>query len=712
MLISLLAAAGTVYLGGRLARRLARPIPAPAPGHDVEVQPPAVPVAPPGAVPDVTSETDIDRAIRQRIVVSTGSLTLLVAGRLVAAPLLVPGLGLLLWSVADVLRYVVREWRDERRIGAGFIDGITVIGLIGTGYWVGSASIAVMASGVGWLTRRTERRSKADLAGLLAGQLRMVWLLRDGEPVAVDRDTLTPGDVIVVEAGMVIPVDGQVIEGMGRVDQQSMTGEARPVERGVGDAVLAATLLLEGRLLVEVRVEGVESAADEVIELLEQLDRSKDEGVSRAVEIIDRWVPRTLAAGAVAVPVIGPGGALVVLFSGIGYGLRYAGPVAMLNYMRLASRSRTLVRDGRALERLADVDVVVFDKTGTLTHETPRVRRVTACPPFDPGSILELVAAAERHQSHPIARALRAAAESAGLDARQIDAAAVRPGMGLQVTIEGRQVLVGSRRLLERAGVSLDLGRAIVAASGGDGIEVHVAIDGRYAGLVELRPQLRPEAHDVIAALRGKGPRRRQIVVLSGDHAGATRALAEEIGADRWHADVLPEGKARVIDALRAEGKRVCFVGDGINDTLALQSADVSISFHGASSIAESAASIVLLDGDLARLPDLFRISAELRRNIDRSFTMSLTAGVACIGGAFLIPLGLGQAVAIYNAGVVGCVVNALTPLLGDPPPVSEATALSVQPAPEMRVWDAASPFSSSDPAQTPRMARAKGSMP
>jgi Cu2+-exporting ATPase len=340
-----------------------------------------------------------------------------------------------------------------------------------------------------------------------------------------------------------------------------------------------------------------------------------------------------------------------------------AAPLAMLSSLTLCASKGILVKDGRALEQMNRVDTILFDKTGTLTDEQPEVGRIIAAPGWTPERVLGFAAAAERKFHHPIALAILYRAAELGLPPLPADETQYRVGYGISVRIQGYPVRVGSRRFLEAEGIGLpaDIRAALDEAHREGHTMVLVAADERVAGAIELRAAIRPEVRGVIADLRRAGIR--QIAIVSGDHEAPTRALAESLGMDRYFAQVLPADKADYVARLQAEGRKVCFVGDGINDSIALKKADVSISLRGASSLATDTAQVVFLEGGLARLRELRQVARDLDRNVNRSWAMIVAPNVTNMIGVFTMGFGILASVVTNNVSALAALANALLPL-------------------------------------------------
>jgi Cu2+-exporting ATPase len=344
-----------------------------------------------------------------------------------------------------------------------------------------------------------------------------------------------------------------------------------------------------------------------------------------------------------------------------GTGIRMAAPLALLSSLTVCANRGILVKDGRALEEMSTIDTVLFDKTGTLTKERPAVTRVHAAGRFPANDVLALAAAAERRLSHPIAAAIVDAFEKLGQPYAAIDQSSYQLGYGIRVNAAGRDVRVGSSRYLRQESIDVESLAGIEKHAHDAGHTlVYVAVDGELAGAIELAPALRDGVAELIARLREHGVT--QIAIISGDHEKPTRKLAESLGIDRWFSEVLPEDKARYVGVLQAEGRRVCFVGDGINDAIALKRANVSVSIRGATSVATDTAQVVFMEENLDKLAELIEISRELERNVATSWKMILAPNLACIAGAFFLGFGVLASVVANNVAAIAALANGLRP--------------------------------------------------
>jgi Cu2+-exporting ATPase len=621
----------------------------------IEILDNALAEAQPPAVPD---ELDL------HLPICTASIPLAASAQF-AAPALLPAAAILYaYTSVPTFKEARRVLVEEKRIGVDALDAVVMVGCLGTlSIFPGAVCCWCLSFGR-FLVKQSRDRSQKLLLDAFGKQPRWAWLCRDGGEVQVPTDRLAKGDRIVIHTGEVVPVDGHVAEGMAMIDQHALTGESTPAEKGVGDRVFASTLVLAGEVRVIVETSGSETASAQISRILRDTAGYKMRSQHKGERLADKAVIPTLGVGALGMATLGPIGAVAVLNSDLGTGIRMAAPLAMLSSLSLCASKGILVKDGRALELMNQVDTVLFDKTGTLTREQPEVGRVIAADGWDPARILAFAAAAERKFHHPIALAILQKADEMGLGLPPTDDTEYKVGYGISVRIAGHLVRVGSRRFLESEGIALsgEVRAALDEAHGSGHTMVLVAVEDRIAGAIELRAAVRPEVRRVISNLRRTGIR--QIAIVSGDHEGPTRRLAESLGMDRYFAQVLPADKADYVARLRSEGRKVCFVGDGINDSIALKKADVSISLRGASTLATDTAQVVFLEGGLSRLCELREIAHNLDRNVNRSWSMILAPNIANMIGVFTMGFGIMTSVVTNNVSALAALANGLLPLL------------------------------------------------
>ncbi len=534
-------------------------------------------------------------------------------------------------------------------IGSGYLP------VAAFGYWLYYLGLKVMA--------KAKNNSHNELTHIFQECMSTVWIVKDGTEIEINFEQLQVGDIAVIQGGETIPVDGTIIRGFASIDQRAMTGEAQPVEKETGESVFAFTLMLTGKIWVKVEKAGDETVASQIQLILHD---STDYAASvelRVEKLSDRLAFPSLFLGALALPVAGYTSALVVLDSALIDHLNITGNLNVLSHLSSATQHRLLIKDGRALERLKSIDTVVFDKTGTLTQEIPHVGRIYASHSFTEEEVLIYAATAEYKQKHPIAKAILKAVEEQVLTLPVIDDTQYEIGYGIKVTVNEQTIRVGSGRFmtLEEIPISNDF-KVIQDHANQHGYSlVYIAVGKQLAGVIELHPTIRPEAKDIIKQLKQRGL---SLVIISGDHEKPTQALAEELGIDHYFAETMPQDKADIVKKLQQQGKSICFVGDGINDTIALKNADVSISLNSASSIAADTAQIILMDDNLQQFPKLFELSESLESNFKKSLLWDVIPNMINIGGAFFFHLGVYGALGIYSIGLTGGVLNGIFPAL------------------------------------------------
>ena len=618
--------------------------------------------------------TDPEKEANRYLALSGVSLALTTAGALIYPPATILSLPLLTVILSPLFKRGYDVVVKEKKVGVAVLDIVGAAAPFITGHFVLTALYGVLYYTSRKLLIKTEDHSRKCLVNVFSDQPRFIWVMRDGVEVELPFEDVRVGDTVVLDAGQTIAVAGLIIEGVARIDQRQLTGESQPVEKGIGDPVLASTILLSGRIYIQVEKAGAETVAAKIGEILNATADFKSSIESRGEKIIDQGARPTLLLSTLALPFFGVESALAILYASFGYHMRLAAPIGVLNYLRIASENGVLVKDGRSLELLSDIDTVVFDKTGTLTEEVPTVGQIY-CDGIGENELLTYIAAAEYKQTHPIALAITKEARTRKLTLPPINEANYQIGYGIKVSILPNEngkgshprgekwVSVGSRRFMESEGISIPAKyKKIEADCHQEGHSlVYVAIDNQLSGATSLIPTIRPEARQITNELRKRDIK---MVIISGDTLKPTRKLAESLGIEHYFAEVLPQDKASLVEQLQQEGRSVCFVGDGINDSIALKKAQVSISLRGASTVATDSAGIILMDGSLNKLIPLLDIGNELDANLTRSTIMTIVPGIICVGGVLFLHFGIVSSVALFNMGLVASVSNAMWPLI------------------------------------------------
>lgn len=611
----------------------------------------------------VEKELQVGKEINHYLTISTTSLILTVLGALVYAPLALASIPLLIYVSGDLFNKSYDMITTEHKVGAVLVDSIAAFGFMATGYYFATALLYTFYYYSRKLLRKTEDHSRKNLINIFGKQPRFVWVISNGVELEIPFSQLKINDIVMIHAGETIPIDGVIHSGIANIDQHILTGESQPLEKGEGEVVFAGTVVLEGQIQIRVEKTGQETAAAQIGNILNKTADFKASMQSYGERIIDKGALPTLAVSAVTLPILGTTSALATLNAGFGYHMRITAPLSMLNFLTIASKNGILIKDGRSLELLNQVDTVVFDKTGTLTEEQPHVGKIHCCSDLEENQLLTYAATAEYKQIHPVALAILGEAQQRGLKVTSVTQAKYEVGYGIKVWVEAKLIRVGSVRFMEMEGILIPPEIEGLLAEGleqGHSL-VFIALDDQLVGAIELYPTIRPEAKSIIVKLKQRGL---STYIISGDHEQPTRKLAQELGIENYFAETLPEDKANLIVQLQQKGKVVCFVGDGINDSIALKKSQVSISLRGASTIATDTAAIILMDSHLNQLDQLFTIAKSFNTNMKSNLNLSIIPGFICLGGVFFLHFGIVTTIFLYDAGLLIGVWNAMSPSL------------------------------------------------
>ncbi|WP_126427116.1 heavy metal translocating P-type ATPase [Brevibacillus marinus] len=517
------------------------------------------------------------------------------------------------------------------------------------------------------LEARAKGRTSAAIQSLMGLQAKSALVVRDGRELTVPVDEVRVGDIVLVRPGEKVPVDGEVLEGVSSVDESMLTGESLPVEKKAGDAVIGATINQTGSLRIRATRVGKETALAQIIKVVEEAQGSKAP-IQRVADVISGiFVPIVVGIAVVTFLVwyvfLAPGHfagalekAIAVLVIACPCALGLATPTSIMAGSGRAAEYGILFKGGEHLEQTHKIDTVVLDKTGTITKGKPELTDVL--PEGEEREFLRLVGAAEKNSEHPLAEAIVAGIRKRNIELPDAQSFQAIPGYGISATVEGRQVLVGTRRLLERHGVDAQQAYAAMARLEEAGkTAMLVAVDNRYAGMIAVADTIKETSRAAISRLKQMGI---QVIMLTGDNERTAKAIAAQVGIDQVRAEVLPAEKAEEVRRLQAQGKKVAMVGDGINDAPALAAADIGMAIGSGTDVALETADVTLMRGDLASIAEAIVISRKTMRNIRQNLFWALgynTLGIPIAAIGWLAPWIAGAAMAFSSVSVV---LNAL----------------------------------------------------
>jgi Cd2+/Zn2+-exporting ATPase/Cu+-exporting ATPase len=546
---------------------------------------------------------------------------------LALAGLLIGGYPIFREAIADIL---------ERRMTMELSMTIALVAASAIGEFFTALLITVFVLIAEILEGMTVGRGRRAIRELLDLLPHTTEVRGQGGVVTRSLSDVWPGDLIVVRPGGRIPVDGLVVDGHSFVDQSAITGESLPVEKIQGASVFAGTINQSGVLEISVEKVGRDTAFGRIVEAVERAERSRAPIQKTADRLAGYLVYFALACAVLTFLVTRDARSTISVIVVAGAcGIAAGTPLAVLGGIGRAARKGAIIRGGLYLEALSSVDTVVLDKTGTLTLGMPKIVDVRLRDGAAEKDLIRIAATAERFSEHPLARAIMARAFERGLPVGEPTEFRYLPGKGIACRVDGKAALVGARGLFEQEGVPVP--EPAVEAQGLS--EVVVASEGRVLGSIMIADALRPEASQAVRKMKALGLR---TILLTGDRKEIAAAIGRQLGADEVHSELLPDEKAEHVRGLRAEGRLVAMVGDGVNDAPALMEANVGIAMGSGADVARESASVVLLGNDLLRFAEVLVIARRCRGIIMANFVGTLTVdavGVLLAAAGLLNPV-------------------------------------------------------------------------
>ena len=506
----------------------------------------------------------------------------------------------------------------------------------------------------------TKARSQHELIYSLLALPETAQRIEGQAEVSVSAGELAEGDLVVIRTGMPVCVDGTVERGVAMVNQATLTGEPLAVERGVGDSVYAGTACEDGEIYVRVTHGAGGTKLRSIVSMVEQSEGLKSETEGRRERLANAIVPANfLLAGAVALSMrslVKTSAALMVDYS---CALKLTSSISVLSAMSQSAKAGFTVKGSRHFEEIAAADTIVFDKTGTLTEATPELACVMPFDGWRRDQVLRLAACLEEHFPHPVARAVVAAAEDKSLKHRERHAEVEYVvAHGIASSLDGKRVVIGSKHfVVEDEHVAVSDEQAAQIAEQTEGLSsLYLAVDGRLVGVLAIADPIKPGVAEAIADLRRLGFE--HIVMLTGDNEVAAKRIADAAGITEFEANLLPENKHAYVEGLRAAGRRVVMVGDGVNDSPSLSAANVGVAMGNGTAIAKEVADVTLTQSDLASIVRLRRLSGELMDRLDSAFSkvMYFNSALLALGIAGVISPQLSSL--LHNTSTVVFSVN------------------------------------------------------
>ncbi|AAP10656.1 heavy metal translocating P-type ATPase [Bacillus cereus] len=516
---------------------------------------------------------------------------------------------------------------------------------------------------------KAKGRSSEAIKKLMGLQAKTATVVRDGTEIKILIEEVVTGDIVYVKPGEKIPVDGEIVEGKSAIDESMLTGESIPVDKSIGDVVIGSTINKNGFLKVKATKVGRDTALAQIIKVVEEAQGSKAPIQRVADQISGIFVPVVVVIAIITFAVwmifVTPGdfgGALekmiAVLVIACPCALGLATPTSIMAGSGRSAEYGILFKGGEHLEATHRLDTVILDKTGTVTNGKPVLTDVIVADGFNENELLRLVGAAERNSEHPLAEAIVEGIKEKKIDIPSSETFEAIPGFGIESVVEGKHLLIGTRRLMKKFNIDIEeVSKSMEALEREGKTAMLIAIDKEYAGIVAVADTVKDTSKAAIARLKKMGL---DVVMITGDNTQTAQAIAKQVGIDHVIAEVLPEGKAEEVKKLQANGKKVAMVGDGINDAPALATANIGMAIGTGTDVAMEAADITLIRGDLNSIADAIFMSKMTIRNIKQNLFWALAynaLGIPIAALGFLAPWVAGAAMAFSSVSVV---LNAL----------------------------------------------------
>lgn len=542
-------------------------------------------------------------------------------------------------------------------------------------YFESAATIITLISLGKYLEAVSKGKTSEAIKTLMGLAPKTAVIIRDGKETEISIDEVEEGDIILVKPGEKIPVDGEITEGSTSVDESMLTGESIPVEKEPGDKVIGASINKNGSIKYRATRVGKDTVLAQIIKLVEEAQGSKAPIARMADIIAGYFVPVVMAlafAAALAWYLAGYGIVFAitkifisVLIIACPCALGLATPTAIMVGTGKGAEYGVLIKSGAALETAHKIDTIVFDKTGTITEGKPKVTDILASEGSNENNLLQIAASAEKGSEHPLGEAIVREAEEKGIQYAEVEKFQALPGLGIEVVIKGRKILLGNKKLMTERNIYLGQFEKSSEKLASEGkTPMFISEEGNITGIIAVADTVKESSKKAIDKLHDMGIR---VAIITGDNKNTAEAIARQVGIDKVLAEVLPQDKAEEVKKLQAEGSKTAMVGDGINDAPALAQADIGIAIGSGTDVAMESADIILMKSDLMDVPTAIQLSRKTIKNIKENLfwafgynTLGIPVAMGVLhifGGPLLNPM-IGAAAMSFSS--VSVLLNAL----------------------------------------------------
>jgi len=572
------------------------------------------------------------------------------------------------WTVINVAPLIFEGVRSlfQRKLNVAVLDAAAIGSALAMRDFNTAGTINLLLDISETLEDWTREKSRNDLAALFKGDGKPVWVMRKGAEVQIAQEELVAGDLVIVRSGARVPVDGVVADGTAMINESSMTGEPLSVKRGVGKEVFAGTVVEEGKIVILSEGVGDETRFAKIAQVIADSETMKAEIHGQAVKLADKIVPFSfILSGVIFAVTRNWMQAAAVLMADYSCAIKLSTPLAVRSAMLESAHSGALIKGGKYIEQLSQVDAIVLDKTGTLTRATPEVVDVCPVNGYTRDFILRNAACMEEHFPHPVADAVVRKAEEEGLihDEQHAEVEYIL-AHGIVTTLNGERMILGSRHFVhEDEGIDLEEADEQIKQCSESGLStLYMAVGDKLAGVIALEDPIRDSSYRFIRRLENIGMKR--IIMLTGDGEATARSVAAQLEIEEFYAQVLPNDKTDLVDSLREEGYTVAMVGDGINDSAALSHAHVGVSMKHGADIAQEACDVMLTSERLDSLLDAMSLSKMVMRRIKSNYRIIVGSNTLFIGLGIFGVITPAMLAFLHNTGTVLTCAHSMRPML------------------------------------------------